>query len=297
MTASGEHSRIRELRQGRQTDPAAAAAAAVAVGDSHPCLDSGSSMLAVNIALAAGLRLAVANFPRRDAQSASYPHYPQRTVYSLSGEWAFEFVNHTAYNATDSGIPPSVKFGKTLQVPSAWDSAWGTGLQYSRGAGFYKATLPIPAGRPARLHFEACSIFCRVYVDNKVVAANTLGGFTPFWVDIPPTPSTSSRELVVMASNVFEALKNDSTSLTPTQAEYYDFYQYGGIIREATLHVLPSSGTALAHVAVTPLGAKNLKDATAVVPSGKVDLNVTVLNAATGATVGLCWDVVATATS
>lgn len=252
-------------------------------------------------AAAAGLGVVAADFPRRDAQTASYPHYPKRTVYSLSGAWAFQFLNHTDYNATDATIPPSVTFEGTLQVPSAWDAQWGTGLQYSRGAGFYKSTLPIPAGHPARLHFEACSIFCRVFVDGKVVAANTLGGFTPFWVDIPPAPSSSSRELVVMASNVFEPLRNDSTSLTPTQAEYYDFYQYGGIIREVTLHVLPSSGPALTRVAVTPLSTGYLPDAGLVLPSGEVDLNVTVLDAATvnggGAVVGLCWDVAATAAS
>ena len=68
-------------------------------------------------AAAAGLGVVAADFPRRDAQTASYPHYPKRTVYSLSGAWAFQFLNHTDYNATDATIPPSVTFGGTLQVP------------------------------------------------------------------------------------------------------------------------------------------------------------------------------------
>ena len=48
------------------------------------------------------------------------------------------------------------------QVPGAWDAKWGTGLQYSRGAGVYTTQLPVEAGKKALLHFEACSLFCRV---------------------------------------------------------------------------------------------------------------------------------------
>lgn len=34
-----------------------------------------------------------ASFPRRDMTTASFPHHPIRDVFSLSGEWQFEFVN------------------------------------------------------------------------------------------------------------------------------------------------------------------------------------------------------------
>ena len=34
-----------------------------------------------------------ASFPRRDMSTASFPHYPTRDVFSLSGDWQFEFVN------------------------------------------------------------------------------------------------------------------------------------------------------------------------------------------------------------
>ena len=51
-------------------------------------------------------------------------------------------------------------------------------------------------------------------------------------MDVAPA-NRSDREVIVMASNVFDSV------LTPTQAAYYDFYQYGGLIREVTLHILP----------------------------------------------------------
>ena len=185
-------------------------------------------------------------FPRRDMSAASFPHHPSREVYSLTGNWDFQFVNYTNYSANTTALPAKLTFDQTQAVPSAWDAEWGTGLQYSRGAGFYRAKVAIPAGRPARLHFQACSIFCRVFVDGAPIANSTRGGFTPFWVDVPAA-TAADRTVVVMASNVFDGV------LTPTQAQYYDFYQYGGLLREVTLHVLPAKGPSIERVVVDPL--------------------------------------------
>lgn len=125
----------------------------------------------------------------------------------------------TDWAANSTGLPAALVFAHSQAVPSAWDARWGTGLEYSRGAGFYKTTVSIPPGTPAALHFQACSIYCRVFVDGKEIASSTAGGFTPFWADIPPG-AAAERTVVVMASNVFDPV------LTPTQAAYYDFYQY-----------------------------------------------------------------------
>ena len=51
-------------------------------------------------------------------------------------------------------MTPFTQFNSTQQVPSAWDAAYGTGLQYSRGTGFYRKTLTIDSGHPAMLNFE-----------------------------------------------------------------------------------------------------------------------------------------------
>jgi beta-galactosidase/beta-glucuronidase len=164
-------------------------------------------LLALALAAAAST-CAAAPFPRRTA-AASFPHYPSRDVVTLSGLWQFQFVNFTDWQANATALP-DLAFKSTQVVPSAWDAHYGTGLEYSRGAGFYKATVSVPANQPAALHFQACSIYCRVFVDGKEVASNTAGGFTPFWADVPPAAS-SERAVIVMASNVFD------TVLTPTQ--------------------------------------------------------------------------------
>ena len=75
----------------------------------------------------------------------------------------------------------------------------------------------------------ARSVVQQVYVDGVLLHTSTLGGFTPFWVEVPPSRApqhaqqhAQHRSLVVMASNVFDL------ELTPTQQANYDFYQYGG---------------------------------------------------------------------
>jgi len=229
-------------------------------------------------------------FPKRDLKTASFPHYPNREVYALEGAWDFTFLNYTDYNAMDP-LPAGIEFKGTQVVPSAWDSAYGTGLQYSRGAGVYKTKVSVGANQPALLHFEACSLYCRVYVDGKMIANHTAGGYTPFWASVPASAVTD-RTIVVMASNVF-----DPHGVTPTQMQNYDFYQYGGLIREVTLHVLPKAPLPyIQRVMVAPLGTKG----NAPKPTGKVDVSVMVMQGdASAPTSGkvqlqLCWDIAAT---
>ena len=134
------------------------------------------------------------------------------------------------------------------------------------------------------LRFEACSLFCRVYVDGAVAGASTLGGFTPFNVTLRPSQA-AQRVVHVVASNVFDPV------LTPSQAANYDFYQYGGLIREVTLHVLPP--THLDRVAVSPTRERG-----GLGPSGRVNVSVSLGGrgaAAATAELALCWDIGAAA--
>lgn len=189
-----------------------------------------------------------------------------RTVHVLSGNWEFSFLRNYATNATVS--LNGINFNRTQIVPAAWDAAWGTGLQYERGVGVYRTSVAVRPGRPLALHFAACSLFCRVYVDGALIHNHTLGGFTPFSVSVPPSPS-SSREVVVLTSNVFDR------DLTPTQAQNYDFYQYGGLLRAVCLHELPVAGPSIQRIEVKPLSTAGSGG----VPSGEVNITV-VLSAA-----------------
>ena len=189
-----------------------------------------------------------------------------RTTHLLSGDWDFVFLQN--YNVSTTTTLQGVVYNRTQTVPGAWDAAWGTGLQYTRGVGVYRAQVTTSAvGGPLALHFAACSLFCRVYVDGELRHNHTLGGFTPFSVEVPPS-SKRTREIVVLASNVF------SDDFTPTQYQNYDFYQYGGLLRPVCLHELPPKGPSLERVEVKPLANSASK------PSGDVNITVALRGAA-----------------
>ena len=109
------------------------------------------------------------------SELSHYPHYPHRKTADLGGNWDFAFQTDWNLNQTDTS---GVQFNRSQAVPAAWDAAWGTGLQYTRGTGFYRKTLSITPNTAALLHFEACSMWCRVIVDSVVLAEVSDGGFT-----------------------------------------------------------------------------------------------------------------------
>jgi beta-glucuronidase len=127
-------------------------------------------------------------------------------------------------------------------VPSAFDAS----PQYSgrRGSAAYFRRIHIPAGRGARLMFGAVSIRARVFVDGVRLKDHACG-YAPFHVDVPPS-SSEWRDLIVLVDNRFDFAR------APMHEPYFDFYQYGGIIREVALHTLPPSGRFIERVEVTP---------------------------------------------
>ena len=87
------------------------------------------ALLALLLAAANADADAAPPFPPRDMSTASFPHYPGRKVFTLAGDWAFDFVNGTFNSLNATALPIGLTFATTQTVPSAWDSQWGTGLQ------------------------------------------------------------------------------------------------------------------------------------------------------------------------
>lgn len=85
-------------------------------------------------------------------------------------------------------------------------------------------------------------MWCRVWIDGAMAAEHACG-YAPFAVDVPVSHTTETRELVVLADNRYDFAR------VPMHEEYFDFYQYGGILRDVTLHLLPEGGgTFIDHV-------------------------------------------------
>jgi len=162
-----------------------------------------------------------------------------RPVTSLNGLWEFAFLGDIDPETfSPSGWHPS----QQILVPSAFDALpeWAG----RRGAAAYRTRCVVPAGRPARLAFGAVSLWTRVFVDGELRREHACG-YAPIEVDLPAASHTS-RDVVVLVDNRFDFER------VPMHEEYFDFYQYGGILRDVFLHILPAGGPSIRHVQVAP---------------------------------------------
>jgi len=152
-----------------------------------------------------------------------WPYYPTRTIQVLDGVWEFGYVeNYTEVMSTTldtSAIPTSGR----IDVPSAFDYV-PPGYEGPRGTGFYRTYFTAIANQPAWILFAACGFYCNVYVDNVQIGDHRAAGYSPFWLQVPPSSNTN-RTLFVIADNRF----NFSTA--PNYAGTEDFYCFGGIQR------------------------------------------------------------------
>ena len=129
-----------------------------------------------------------------------------------------------------------------MPVPSAFDAL--PAFAGKRGAAIYRTRFQVPVESPAKIDFGAVSMWARVYVDGVAIGENACG-YAPFSVSVPPSKQVD-RELTVLVDNRFDFAR------APMHEEYFDFYQYGGIIRDVTLHILPASGAFIQHLLVAP---------------------------------------------
>jgi beta-glucuronidase len=85
--------------------------------------------------------------------------------------------------------------------------------------------------------FQACSFYCRVWVNGKEIGDHHAGGCVAFSLDVKAEDDqndASTVELFVLADNRW----NSTTAPVHTGG---DFWHYGGILRSVERHVLPSN--------------------------------------------------------
>jgi Beta-galactosidase/beta-glucuronidase len=161
--------------------------------------------------------------------------WPTPTTTLLSGFWDFSFLGPIELEAFK---PDAVCGWELAPVPSAFDAL--PDHAGKRGAAAYRTRFTVPAGRAALLEFGAVSMWCRVFVDGVALKDHACG-YAPFTVEVPPAAS-EERELIVLVDNRYDFER------VPMHEEYFDFYQYGGIIRPVTMRVLPAEGGHIDHV-------------------------------------------------
>ena len=176
------------------------------------------------------------------ASTTAPPYWPRysgaRAVTLLDGQWSYGLLpSPTDFDAMDPAFGPSSPRASTpnvTQVPSCMDVA-PPGYMGTRGVALYRTTFA-HAGA-AVLQFQACSFYCRVWVDGVEIGEHLAGGYVAFSLDVPQAADADanrSRELFVMADNRF----NKTTAPMHTGG---DFWSYGGLMRSVELHTVPGN--------------------------------------------------------
>jgi len=162
-----------------------------------------------------------------------------RQTQSLNGLWDFAFLGRIDLETFN---PEGALIYEKMPVPSAFDAL--PIHAGKRGAAVYRTRFVIPPGHEARVEFGAVSMWCRIYVDGVPLRDHACG-YAPFFVDLP-AKETPERELMVLVDNRFDFDR------VPMHEEYFDFYQYGGILRDVTCYLLPLNQPFIDSVQVTP---------------------------------------------
>lgn len=157
-----------------------------------------------------------------------YPRHLLRKVHLADGVWDFTFLGDIACDKLDLD---QIVYDDVMPVPAAFDAL--PAYAGRRGLAVYRRKISVTPGRPSRLHFEAVSLRCRIYVDGRLLGEHACG-YTGFWVDVP-AGDFQDRELVVVVDNRFDFHRS------PLHEHYFDFYQWGGIIRSVWIHEVGGS--------------------------------------------------------
>eukprot|EP00040_Diaphanoeca_grandis_P027128 m.153731 g.153731 ORF g.153731 m.153731 type:complete len:657 (-) comp30845_c0_seq1:445-2415(-) len=167
-------------------------------------------------------------------------YWPQfggnRNVSLLDGQWAYGYVPFEAHfdSMNPSFTPKDGPTPNTTAVPSCMDVVAGGAPGYlgPRGVAMYRTTFDTSTVVPMRLQFQACSFYCRVFVNGKEIGDHRAGGYVAFHLDVPSEVlEAGSNELFVLADNRF----NSTTAPLHTGG---DFWHYGGLMRSVELHTM-----------------------------------------------------------
>lgn len=147
----------------------------------------------------------------------------QQAQQSLNGEWNFQISGHTAKH--------------TIQVPGEWEMQ---GFTVNEGeTALYSREITIPAdwkGKRIKIRFDGISSHAVVKL-NGVKLGEHEGSFVPFEVDVTAAVHADKNILEVEVQSLTISDKLACTS-------QYAVHTVGGILRKATLFVLPQTNIA-----------------------------------------------------
>lgn len=175
-----------------------------------------------------------------------WPKYAgRRSVVLLDGNWSSGQLGSideppTAFDSMDPSFGPESAASATPNislVPACVDNTPPGYVGY-RGVTMYRTEFTYNLSEaPAAIQFQACSFYCRVWVNGVEIGDHRAGGYVAFALNVPMSAAakdgSDSNELFVLADNRF----NSTTAPMHTGG---DFWHFGGIMRSVELHALPA---------------------------------------------------------
>ena len=154
------------------------------------------------------------------------------------------------------------------------------------------------SGPAARILFQACSFYCRVWLNRVEIGDHIGSGYVAWWLDVSdealelgqkPQHSTTKEEQedVILTHELFVLVDNRFNSTTAPPHTGGDFWHYGGIMRSVEWHDRPylrlrertGAKTSIENKAIDDDGISNggdsgvqavfLKEDTAITPAAK----------------------------
>jgi len=171
--------------------------------------------------------------------------------FALSGEWSFAVDPDEVGEKEGWAAPDFDDSGWTLvTVPHTW-GVMEEYVDYD-GVAWYRRTFIPSAGMQdahLRLRFEAVFYLARVWLNGQYLGAHE-GGYTPFEFDVSGIVQPGVEN--VIAVQVDNKRASDRIPVNPSRQWSFDWWNYGGIVRDVSLEVTSRAFIARQMVVATP---------------------------------------------
>jgi beta-glucuronidase len=174
------------------------------------------------------------------------PYWPKysgkRHVYLLDGLWnTTQLPVDAPFDSMDPLLDVSnIVTPDLTAVPSTVDNA-PPGYLGFRGVSLFRTTFSTTTEAAARIQFQACSFYCRVWINGVEIGDHRAGGYVAWWLDVP-SHALQQQPQVVELTVLVDNRWNATTAPLHTGG---DFWHYGGILRSVEWHKLPSPNNAM----------------------------------------------------
>ncbi len=175
----------------------------------------------------------------------------ERAAIPLSGEWRFA-VDRDSSGEAEGWADPGFDASKweIVEVPHTW-SVMPDYANYE-GVAWYQRTFGVPdAVRDAhlRLHFEAVFYLAKVWLNGEYLGEHQ-GGYTPFEFDVTGIARPGEENTLAVQVDNLRAANRIPADLSETWS--YDWWNYGGIVRDVSLEVTSRAYIARQQIIAVP---------------------------------------------